>query len=88
MVLWSLYIVIQEEAGAGAGAGGGQRGRVQGGRGGVTLGGRPEHSFYSWVVTEMMGWARLGSHKEWSDGVEAANIVKYRRIRRPGGPQL
>lgn len=59
-----------------------------GGRGGVTLAGRPEHSFYSRVVTEMMGWARLGSHKEWSDGVEAANIVKYRRIRRPGGPQL
>jgi hypothetical protein len=28
------------------------------------------------------------SHKEWRDEVEAANIVKYRRIRRPGWPQL
>jgi len=72
-----LYILIQE----GAGAGGQEEGR---GRGGVTLGWRPEHSVHSSVVTEMKGWA-VGSHKERRGG---HNIVKYRRIRRPGWPQL
>jgi len=51
-----LYILIQEGAGGGVQEEGG-------GRGGVTLGWRPEHSVHSSVVTEMMGWA-VGSHKE------------------------
>jgi len=50
-----LYIVIQEEEQEQEEQEKGTEGGA-GGRGGVTLGRRPEHSFYSWVVTEMMGW--------------------------------
>ena len=59
-----------------------------GGRGGVTLGWRPEHSVHSSVVTEMMAgqWAVTRSARlKWRGG---HNIVKYRRIRRPGWAQL
>lgn len=45
-----------------------------GGRGGVTLGWRPEHSVHSCVVTEMMVRA-VGSHKEWRAEVCVATAL-------------